>query len=95
MDFIFSQVYFHKGNILGEEKLITSSLNICLEACSPTHRSMTGGYSRLWHKVVVPARQATWLAGRYDNPMPESTLSPSQGPMNSATAVLRGKGGSS
>ncbi len=26
-----------------------------------------------------------WLAGRYDNPMPEITLSPSQGSMNSAT----------
>jgi hypothetical protein len=34
---------------------------------------------------VVPARQATWLAGRYDNPMSELTLSPSQGSMNSAT----------
>jgi hypothetical protein len=31
------------------------------------------------HRVVVPARQATWLAGRYVNPLPEFTLSPSQG----------------
>jgi hypothetical protein len=28
------------------------------------------------------------LAGRYDNPMPELTLSPSQESMNSATALL-------
>jgi hypothetical protein len=29
----------------------------------------------------------TWLAGRYDNPMPELALSPSKGPMNSATEI--------
>jgi hypothetical protein len=29
------------------------------------------------------------LAGWYDNPMPESTLSPSQGSMNSATGILK------
>jgi hypothetical protein len=34
-----------------------------------------------------PAR-LNGLAGRYDNPMPESTLSPSQGSMNSATDVI-------
>ncbi len=28
------------------------------------------------------------LAGQYDNPMPESTLSPSQGSMNSATDAI-------
>ncbi len=36
---------------------------------------------------LVPARQAPGLAGRYNNPMPELTLSPSQGSMNSATVV--------
>ncbi len=36
--------------------------------------------SRLLHyRVVVPARQPCSLAGRYNNPMPESTISPSQG----------------
>ncbi len=30
------------------------------------------------------------LAGRYDNPMPESTLSPSHGSMNSSTGLCRG-----
>ena len=39
--------------------------------------------------VVVPARQSTWLAGRYNNPMPELILSPSQGSMNSATEAVR------
>jgi hypothetical protein len=33
-----------------------------------------------WHCfIVVPACQATWLAERYDNPMPELTLFPSKG----------------
>ncbi len=36
-------------------------------------------YSRHWHKVVISARQPMYLAGQYDNPMPESTLSPGQG----------------
>jgi hypothetical protein len=35
--------------------------------------------------VVVPARQPISQACRYDNPMPELTLSPSQAFMNSAT----------
>jgi hypothetical protein len=33
----------------------------------------------LTYRVVVPARQPCSLAGRYNNPMPESTISPSQG----------------
>jgi hypothetical protein len=40
------------------------------------------------YMVDIPARQATWLAGRYDNPMPELTLSPQSGTMNSATASI-------
>jgi hypothetical protein len=36
--------------------------------------------------VVVPARQTTWLD---DNPMPELTLSHSQGSMNSVTVGFR------
>jgi hypothetical protein len=36
----------------------------------------------------MPARQATWLAGRYDNPMPELTLFPQSGTINSATASI-------
>jgi hypothetical protein len=58
--------------------------------CSRIHRSLTRGYSQLWHRVVVPARQATWMAGRYENPLPELTLSPSQGSMNSATGIEEG-----
>jgi hypothetical protein len=38
------------------------------------------GYSRLWHRVVSPACRAAFrLVGRYDSPMPVSTISPSQG----------------
>jgi hypothetical protein len=33
-----------------------------------------------------------YMAGRYDNPMPELILSPSQGSMNSATAEYVGRG---
>jgi hypothetical protein len=55
---------------------------------SRIHGSLTGRQSQLRHRVVVPASQATWLAGRYVNPMPESTLSPSQGFINSATGAL-------
>jgi hypothetical protein len=51
---------------------------------SRIHRSLTGGKGQLRHRDVVPARQATWLAGRYDNPMPEWTLSPSQGSLSLA-----------
>jgi hypothetical protein len=40
---------------------------------------------QLRHRVVVPTRQPYSLACRYNNPMPELTLSPSQGSMNSAT----------
>jgi hypothetical protein len=36
--------------------------------------------------VVVPARQSTWLAGRYNNPMPQLTSSPCQ--VNSATVYF-------
>jgi hypothetical protein len=36
-------------------------------------------YIRLWQRVVVPARQPMQLGGRYDNPMPWSTMSLSQG----------------
>ena len=35
--------------------------------------------------IVVPACQATWLAGRYEKPMPELILSPSQRSINSVT----------
>ncbi len=41
--------------------------------------------SQLRHRVFAPVRQAPWMAGLYDNPMTELTLSPSQGFMNSAT----------
>jgi hypothetical protein len=57
---------------------------------SRIHRSLTGGKSQLLLRVVIPARQATWLAGWYYNPMPELTLSSSQGSMNSAT-VFKGR----
>ncbi len=40
-----------------------------------------GGYSRLWHRVVVPACQTT-LPGRYDNSMPELTICPQSGTKN-------------
>ncbi len=54
--------------------------------CSRIHRSRTWGIDQLRHRVFVPARQPCSLACRYDNPMPELALSPSQGSMNSATA---------
>ncbi len=39
-----------------------------------------GWYCRLWHRVVVPASQRLHrLAARYNNPLPESTISSSQG----------------
>ncbi len=57
--------------------------------CSRIHRSMTGEYSQLRHRVVVPACKATLPAGQYDIPMPELTLSPSQESMNSATGWCR------
>jgi hypothetical protein len=55
---------------------------------SGIHRSLTGDKSQLWHRVVVPARQPCSLACRYDNPMQELTLSPSQGSMNWATGFI-------
>ncbi len=33
-----------------------------------------GDKVKLWYRVVVPTRQATWAGGGYDNPMPESTI---------------------
>ncbi len=39
-----------------------------------------GIYSRLWHRIVVPPASLCRQVGRYDNPMPESTIySSSQG----------------
>ncbi len=43
------------------------------EIWGPIYSPWLGGYSRLWQRVVLPARQATWLAGRYDNSTPELT----------------------
>ncbi len=37
------------------------------------------GEIQLWHGIVVPARQGHMLAGQYENPMQELTLSTSQG----------------
>ncbi len=37
------------------------------------------------HRVVAPDRHATKVGGRYDNPMPETTLSPQPRTMNLAT----------
>jgi hypothetical protein len=44
-------------------------------------------YSRLYNRVVVPARQPMYrsLSGRYDNPLPESTTSPRSEKKNFAT----------
>ncbi len=51
----------------------------CLATCSQILSPWLGGYSRLWQRVVVPFRQVTYrLASRYDNLMPESTISPRQ-----------------
>jgi hypothetical protein len=61
---------------------LPSLLNI---SSSRIHRSLTGGIKSTPAWVDVPARQQCSLACRYDNPMPELTLSPSQGSMNSAT----------
>ena len=48
-----------------------------IDSCSRIHRFLNGGLDHLRHR-------ATWLVGRCDNPMPELTLSPCQGSMNSA-----------
>jgi hypothetical protein len=53
---------------------------------SRIHRPRLGRYSQLRHRVVLPARaRLHGLAGRSVNPMPELTLSPQSGSMNSAT----------
>jgi hypothetical protein len=44
-------------------------------------------YVRTLWVVVSAANHVAWR-GRYDNPMPELTLSPSQGSMNSATVLI-------
>jgi hypothetical protein len=54
---IFQTKHFRKSHVF---KAPASSSRI--------HRFLTGEKSQLRH-VVIPARQATWLAGRYDNPM--------------------------
>jgi hypothetical protein len=41
--------------------------------------SFTWEYSRLWHRVVVPAAGLHRLADRYDNPMLKLTISLSEG----------------
>ncbi len=52
----------------------------------PNSYSLTGDYSRFWHRVVVPGRQPICsLAGRYDNLMPESTISLQSGTKNFST----------
>jgi hypothetical protein len=58
---------------------------------SRIHRSLTGGESHLRYRVVVPARQLRSLACRYANNVPELTLSPFQGSMNSATDLQNTK----
>jgi hypothetical protein len=45
-------------------------------------------HNQLRHRVVIPARQPCSLACRCDNPMPELTLSPSQGSRNSAEELF-------
>ncbi len=56
---------------------ISELLLICWRpgSSSRIHRSLTGGLSQLRHRIGVPARQPCSLACRFDNPMPELTLS--------------------
>ncbi len=58
------------------------------QSCSRIHRSWLGDkvYSGIY-RVVVSARQTCSLVCRQDNPMPELTLSPSYGSLNSATGL--------
>ncbi len=68
------------------------------ESIGPAYVAWLSGTS---NRVVVPDRQArNWFLGslyglqiralacRHDNPMPELTLSPSQGSMNSVTVLI-------
>jgi hypothetical protein len=57
-----------------------------LSPLQPNSKSLTGSLKLTpAYRVVVPARHK--LAGGYDNPMPESTLSPQSGTMNLATGL--------
>ncbi len=51
---------------------------------------LTGGYSRLWHIGLSYRYRPIGLCsmvGRYDHPMPESTISPQSGTKNLATVL--------
>jgi hypothetical protein len=57
----------------------------------PNFKSLTGGYCRFWHKVVIPARQPLYpgrTVRKHDNPMPESTVSPQSGTKNLAAGQI-------
>ncbi len=75
--------------------ILVSSFSQCISVSeqnisrSRIQRYLTWGKSQLRLRIVVSARQPCSLACRYDNPMPELTLFPSQGSMNSATDFVR------
>ncbi len=89
-------VFFWTGSVEGEEKEGGGGVgwdgvgwggSVILYR-SQIHSLWLGGYSQLRHRVVVPARQSMKpgaVAGRYENPMPELTLSPQSGTLNSDT----------
>jgi hypothetical protein len=73
--------------------------NVCVASPPPPHPLAVGEFINPWLGDKVdsgiefsyPARQPMLpcsLAGRYDNPMPELTLSPQSGSMNSATGSV-------
>ncbi len=72
-----------------------SKLNLSL-TFSSTWKQKIALYSWLWHKVVdCRSGPPAYVAWRYDNPVPELTLSPQSGTMNLASAFnpnYKGKG---
>jgi hypothetical protein len=54
----------------------------------PNFLSLTEGYSRLWHRVVVPARRATWAGGPVRQPYAMVYNIPQSGTKNFASELL-------
>ncbi len=82
--------------ILGPEMSTSEASSIWAQKVMHSHTVTVAEFIDPWLEDKVysgialsycHARLHTWLEGRYDNLMPELTLSPSQGSMNSATGL--------
>ncbi len=60
-------------------RLLSSSKVHKFGLCSPIHIHWLGGESWLWHRVVVPARQATMASRPVQQPETGVNISPCQG----------------